>query len=87
MHVRLVAHACRPQPEASGRATAGPSPSTSVPTSVLALPPAGWGRNSANNVPRLKPEVGRMLQQELGPPLAVTEPPSNTGVYCVSSEE
>lgn len=47
----------------------------------------GWGRNSANNVPRLKPEVGRMLQQELGPPLAVTEPPSNTGVYCVSSED
>lgn len=53
---------------------------------LRSLPLVGWGRNSANNVPRLKPEVGRMLQQELGPPLAVEEPPSNTGVYCVAPE-
>ncbi|EFN56272.1 hypothetical protein CHLNCDRAFT_51958 [Chlorella variabilis] len=43
----------------------------------------GWGRNSANNVPRLKPEVGRMLQQEMGPALALLEPASNLGVYHV----
>ncbi|KAI3426473.1 hypothetical protein D9Q98_008840 [Chlorella vulgaris] len=43
----------------------------------------GWGRNSPDNVPRLKPEVARCLQQELGPPLAVHEPPNNLGVYHV----
>lgn len=48
---------------------------------------AGWGRNSANNVPRLKPEVLRLLQQELGPALALSEPPGNTGVYWVAAPE
>ena len=55
-----------------------------------ALPPpaaAGWGRNSANNVPRLKPEVEHMLTHEMGPPLALQEPPSNSGLYNVTAGE
>ena len=54
---------------------------------VVARSPAGWGRNSTNNVPRLKPEVARMLQGELGPSLALQEPASNSGVYCVAADE
>ncbi|PSC70893.1 hypothetical protein C2E20_5639 [Micractinium conductrix] len=45
----------------------------------------GWGRNSANNVPRLKPEVEHMLTHEMGPPLALQEPPSNSGLYNVTA--
>eukprot|EP00887_Chlorella_sp_A99_P007440 scaffold2.g7440.t1 len=47
----------------------------------------GWGRNSSNNVARLRPEVARLLEGgSLGAPLALETPPNNAGVFVVPSD-
>jgi hypothetical protein len=48
---------------------------------------AGWGRHSANNVPRLRPMVARMLGEELGAPLALQPHPSTAGAFFVDADK
>ena len=50
-------------------------------------PAAGWGRNSPSRVPRLKPEVARLLQEDLGPPLGATEPSYNSGAFMLPAQK
>lgn len=46
----------------------------------------GWGRNSENHVPRLKPQVSSMLAHDLGAPLAFSEPRHNAGVLEIDAD-